>query len=203
MNHFTISDSLLGDLAARYFGGACGDMIDLLAIFSALSGGLAAVLASSRILFAIFRDLVPSNPLGKLSQGSGVPRNGAFCVILTALFLYSVMRKIFNAKGLDAFFWASTVGALSLLVVYLLVVLSTMVSLIGFPGGEKRWKVFIPGIATVAIIYTFWVNVYPVQPGAYGVIPWIVILWCLLPMGLLLLKPQLADRITSRFLNKQ
>jgi hypothetical protein len=45
-----------------------------------------------------------------------------------------------------------------------------------------RWKIVIPGLAALAIGYTLWVSVYPVQQGAFGVIPWIVLGWCLLPV---------------------
>ena len=34
----------------------------------------------------------------------------------------------------------------------------------------------------MAIAYTLWVNVYPPQPGAYRVIPWIVLAWCCVPL---------------------
>jgi amino acid transporter len=58
---FTTSTSLLADLSARYFGAWSGDLFDGLAICSALGGALASIVASSRILFALCRDLVPSS----------------------------------------------------------------------------------------------------------------------------------------------
>ena len=58
---FTTSTSLLADLSARYFGGWSGDLFDALAICSALGGALASIVAASRILFALGRDLVPSS----------------------------------------------------------------------------------------------------------------------------------------------
>jgi hypothetical protein len=45
-----------------------------------------------------------------------------------------------------------------------------------------RWKIVIPALAALAIGYTLWVSVCPVQQGAFGVIPWIVLGWCLLPV---------------------
>src|SRR5262249_25243317 len=65
---FTASTSLLADLSARYFGGWAGDLFDALAIASALGGGLAAIVASSRILFALCRDLMPKSALGLVSK---------------------------------------------------------------------------------------------------------------------------------------
>jgi amino acid transporter len=182
VSKFAASSSLLGDLAARYFGSWCGDVVDLLAMCSALGCGLAAIVAASRILFAIFRDLWPSSFLGKLSSKGGTPLNASVVVIATGFLGYAVMRQVFHASGSDAFFWASTMGALGLLIAYLLVVISAGVSILRSTEGESWWKLFIPALAASSIIYVIIVNVYPVQPGAYGVIPWIVLVWCLLPV---------------------
>ena len=58
-------------------------------------------------------------------------------------------------------------------------------------------KLFIPALAAVAITYTLWVNVYPPQPGAYRVIPWIVLAWCCMPLIATLLHPRFLDLVTS------
>src|SRR5262245_37717402 len=196
---FTKSTSLLADLSARYFGGWSGDLFDALAICSALGGALAAIVASSRILFALCRDLAPSNPLGKISDVSGTPRNAAVCVVLVALVGYAAIRLVFQGSGSDAFFWGSTLGALALLIVYFLVAVSAAGALIRPSGREMLWLLFIPTVAAVAIAYTFWVNIYPPQPGAYRVLPWIVVAWCCLPIIPTFLKPRLVALITCGF----
>jgi amino acid transporter len=197
---FTTSTSLLADLSARYFGGWSGDLFDALAICSALGGALAAIVASSRILFALCRDLVPSSLPARISEASGTPRNAAVCVLLAAIVGYAAMRLVFRASGSDAFFWGSTLGALALLVAYLLVVASAAGALVRETGEGRRWTLLIPALAAVAIAYTLWVNVYPPQPGAYRVIPWIVLAWCCVPLIATLLHPRLVDLITSGFL---
>ena len=168
---FTKSTSLLADLSARYFGGWSGNLFDALAISSALGGALAAIVASSRILFALCRDLVPASPLGRVSQASGTPRNAAYCVLVAAILGYAVMRLVFQASGSEAFFWGSTLGALALLIAYLLVAISAAGTLVRQAGHKQRWMLLIPALAVVAIAYTLFVNVYPPQPGAYQVIP--------------------------------
>jgi predicted membrane channel-forming protein YqfA (hemolysin III family) len=107
------------------------------------------------------------------------------------------MRVVFRASGSDAFFWGSTLGALALLVAYLLVVASAAGALMRPSGQGTRWLLFIPALAAVAIAYTLWVNVYPPQPGAYRVIPWIVLAWCCVPLIATLLHPRLLDLVTS------
>jgi amino acid transporter len=197
---FTKSKSLLADLSARYFGGWSGDLFDALAISSALGGALASIVAASRILFALCRDLAPSSLVARISEASGTPRNAAVCVLVAAIIGYAAMRVAFRASGSDAFFWASTLGVLALLIAYLLVVVSAAGALIRPTGQGMRWMLFIPALAALAIGYTFWVNVYPPQPGAYRFFPWIVLVWCCTPVAALLLKPGLVELITSGIL---
>jgi amino acid transporter len=197
MKQFAASDSLLGGLGARYFGPVCGDLFDLLATFSALGCGLAAVLAASRVLFAIMRNLAPASPLARLSGSGGTPFFASLWVVFAAFLGYALMRVLFHGSGSDPFFWASTMGALGLLVAYFLVVLSAAVSLFRSPEGAALWKIVIPCAAACSIAYTFWVNVYPVQSGAYGVIPWVVVFWCLLPLFFLLIGKARTRRSIS------
>jgi amino acid transporter len=110
------------------------------------------------------------------------------------------MRVAFRASGSDAFFWASTLGALALLIAYLLVVVSAAGALMRPSGQAMRWLLLIPALAAVALTYTVWVNIYPPQPGAYLVIPWIVLAWCCAPVVATLLKPGLLDLVRSGFL---
>jgi amino acid transporter len=200
MAALTKSKSLLADLSSRYFGQWSGDLFDALAISSALGGSLAAIVAASRILFALCRDIFPSSPMAHISEASGTPRNAALCVIIAAIAGYGVIRFVFHASGSDAFFWGSTLGALALLVAYLLVVISASGAILrpSSPHG-MRWLLFIPVLAAVAIVYTLWVNVYPPQPGAYRVIPWIVAAWCCAPLIATFLHPRLVDLITAGF----
>jgi len=199
---FTKSTSLLADLSASYFGGWSADLFDGLAICSALGGTLAAIVASSRILFALCRDLAPGSAPARLSEVSGTPRNAALCVLVAAMAGYVAMRVVFHASGSDAFFWASTLGALALLIAYLLVVAGAAAALIRSPSREAPWLLVIPALAALAIAYTFWVNVYPPQPGAYQVIPWIVLAWCCAPVMAMLVNPRIVDLIKCGFLAK-
>jgi amino acid transporter len=197
---FTASTSLLADLSARYFGDWAGDAFDALAIASALGGGLASIVASSRILFALCRDLTPKSALGRVSKVSGTPRIAAVCIVVASMVGYSLMRGVFRASGSDAFFWASTIGALALLVAYLLVAASAAGTLLRSKHPRDQWLLFIPAMGAVAIGYTMWVNVYPPQAGAYAVMPWLVLVWCVAPLLVTMINPRLVDRVKSGFL---
>jgi amino acid transporter len=160
-----------------YAGHGVGDVFDVFAMLSALSAGLAATAASSRIIFALLRDYAPASPLGRIETGTGTPRNAALMVLVVGVLGYGVMRQVFSASASDAFFWASTLAALGILVVYLLVSISAGSSVIRTSSGVRRATLLIPVVAIAATFYTLWVNVFPVQPGPYAVLPWVVIGW--------------------------
>jgi len=194
---FTASTSLLADLSTRYFGERAGRLLDVFAIFSALGGGLAAMFASARILFALARDVFPHLAMARLSEKTSSPRNAALVMLAANLIGYCIMCLVFKASGSDAFFWGSTLAALALLVAYLLVVLAAAKSV--FDSGVRRFEILIPGCAALTILYTLWVNVYPPQPGAYRVIPWVVAAWVALPVLATILFPSLIRKVRAGF----
>jgi hypothetical protein len=182
MARFSASHSLLGDLGGIYFGEWCGDLLDILATFSALGCGLASVMGASRVLFAMMRELAPKSRLARLSEAGSSPVLASMCVIGAVFAGYAMMRLVFHGGGSDPFFWASTLGVLALLVAYFLVAISAGISTWQESKRTQRWLMLIPAIAAMAIGYTVWVNIYPVQKGASGIIPRIVLGWCLVPV---------------------
>jgi amino acid transporter len=161
---------------------------------------LAAIVASSRILFALCRDLAPKSALGRVSKVSGTPRTAGVCIVVASMVGYSLMRVVFHASGSDAFFWASTIGALALLVAYLLVAASAAGTLLRSQHRRDQRLLVIPALGALAIGYTMWVNVYPPQAGAYALIPWLVLAWCVAPLFATMVNPGLVERVKSGFL---
>ena len=146
----------------------------------------------------VFTLVTVAETLGFGTDPAGVSRFTHSTSLLADL--YAAMRGVFHASGSDAFFWASTLGALALLIVYLLVAVSAAGALIRWPKEGARWLLVIPALATLAIAYTLWVNVRSPDPGAYRVIPWIVLVWCCAPVVATLLYPRAVDLIASGFL---
>jgi len=177
MARFAASTSLLGDLATIYVGHGLGDVFDIFAMLSALGTALASTAAGSRIIFALLRDIAPTSPLGRIESDTGTPRNAALLILLIGILGYLSMRQLFGASASDSFFWASTIAALLILLAYLSVSISAGVSVLRTASGAARFGVLIPTVAAVAIVVTLVVNVFPVQPGAYAVLPWVVIGW--------------------------
>ena len=200
MASFTKSTSLLADLSSRYFGGWSGDLFDALAICSAMGGALGVdrrgvahsvralprpvAVKPARANLAGERHAAQRRLRGAARGHRRIRRDarrlsrvGLGCVLLGL-----DARRARAAGGLSARGRQRGRRALR-------------------PSGEgMRWMLIIPALAAVAIAYTFWVNVYPPQPGAYRVIPWIVLAWCCAPVIATLLHPRLVDLITAGFL---
>ena len=197
MARFTASTSLLGDLATAYAGRAIGDVFDIFAMLSAIGGGLAAAAAGSRILFTLLRDVAPGSALGRIEGDTGTPRNAALVMLLIAALGYEAMRQVFGASASDSFFWASTLAALLILLAYLMVVLGAARSVRRTASGSRRIALAIPAVAAIAIVYTLWVNVFPVQPGAYAVLPWVTLGWIAVPIIAVAVLPRIAGDISA------
>ncbi|MEI6251793.1 MAG: APC family permease, partial [Mycobacteriaceae bacterium] len=193
MTRFAASTSLLGDLAGEYAGRGIGDVFDIFAMLSALGAGLAAIAAGSRILFTLLRDVAPTSALGRIENATGTPRNAALLILIAGVIGYEAMRQMFGASAADSFFWASTLAALAILLAYLLVSLSAGSSVLR--AGAGRLHLVIPIVAAVAIVFTLWVNVFPVQPGAYAVLPWVILGWIAIPVVVLLARPRIDRNV--------
>lgn len=197
MARFTASSSLLGDLATTYAGGGIGDVFDIFAMLSALGAALASTAAASRITFALLRDLAPASPLGRIETGTGTPRNAALLIVVAGLLGYELMRHALGASASDAFFWGSTLAALGILLVYLLVTIGAAVSVVRTSAGAARLALSIPIVAASAIVYTLWVNVFPLKSGAYAVLPWVVVAWIAIPVVAVIARPQINRDVSA------
>ena len=58
-------------------------------------------------------------------------------------------------------------------------------------SGAQWLTLLIPLTACVAIIFTLWVNIIPVQPGAYAVLPWLVLGWIAIAVIALIALPNI------------
>lgn len=197
MARFRASTSLLGDLASTYAGRGVGDVFDIFAMFSALGVGLAAAAAGSRILFTLLADVAPASAFGRIEDGTGTPRNAALLLLILGVVGYEAMRQVFGASASDAFFWGSTLSAFAILLAYLWVCVTAGVSVLRTTAGRARMALAIPLIGAVAIIFTLWVNVFPIQPGAYAILPWVMLGWIVIPIVALLAVPGMGRRFSG------
>jgi len=159
-------------------------------VCSALGGALASIVAASRILFCALPGYRPVEPGGAdFRSERHAPQRRPLCHPRSDAGIRGNTRRL-SCVGIGRILWASRSEALALLIVYLLVVVSAAGALIRPSGRGTRWLLIIPAVAALAIAYTVWSSVYPPQPGAYRVIPWIVLAWCCAPVIATLVSSQ-------------
>jgi amino acid transporter len=201
IHRFLTSTSLLADLSSGYFGAWFGDFLDVLATISAFGCALAPILASSRILFAMFRDVRPHSLIGSISSGSGTPRHATALLMLTMVIIYLLLKIACHGSPDDIFFWTSTFSALTLLSVYLLIVFAASRSLTRSHTPHRKLKQIIPAMAALAMAYTLWTCLVAPAEGAYRYIPWIALIWVLLPLIAIVAYPDLVEKVSKGLLS--
>ena len=199
MQAFEESDGLLQTLGNHYVSTAAGTAFEVFAVVSALAGGLVVVVSTSRIIYAIARDLTPSGRFAQLSDSGDAPRTALIACSLSGLIEYVIVRIAFDASAQDVFFWAGTAGALLILIPYLLMCIGAGVSF-WRAGGGRRIEVIVPVLACALILYTLRASVFPLGEGAYAVIPFVVLGWVVIAIAIVLARPALVDRIRSGLL---
>ena len=200
IHRFLSSTSLLADLSSGYFGAWFGDFLDVLATISAFGCALAPILASSRILFAMFRDVRPRSLIGSVSRDSGTPRHATTILMLSMVVIYLLLKFTCHGTADDIFFWTSTFSALTLLSVYLLVVFAASRSLARSHSPFRNLKQIIPAMAALAMAYTLWTCLVAPAQGGYRYIPWLALIWVLLPLIAVVAYPDLVERVSKGLL---
>lgn len=199
MQAFEESQGLLQTLGDRYVSSAAGTAFEAFAVVSAFAGGLVVVVSTSRIIYAIARDLTPSGRFAQLSEAGDAPRTALIACSLSGLFEYGVLRIGFGASAQDVFFWAGTAGALLILIPYLLMCVGAGVSF-WRAGGARRLEVIVPVLACALILYTLRASIYPLGEGAYAVIPFVVLAWVAVAIVIVVARPALVERIRTGLL---
>jgi amino acid transporter len=200
VHRFLSSTSLLADLSAGYFGAWFGNFLDVLATISAFGCALAPILASSRILFAMFRDVNPLSLIGSLSQGNKTPRHATVILIVSMVLIYLLLKIAFQGTADDIFFWTSTFSALTLLSVYPLVVFAASRSLARSHTPFRKLKQIMPAMAALGMAYTLWTCLVAPAQGAYRFIPWLALIWVLLPAIAVVAYPDLVEKVSKGLL---
>jgi amino acid transporter len=141
---------LLFDLANTYVGPWIVGIMEILVISSLFAGLLAFQNATSRYFFAMGRGGVLPKSFASVN-GRGAPRTGVYATSILAI---SVMA-IFFITGLDPvlnlFFWMSSITAVAVMVVEVLVSLAVF-RFFRKEGGVGVWKSTIAPLASAALL---------------------------------------------------
>jgi amino acid transporter len=189
----------LGELGTSYIGAWVGNLITLGASISAFGCCLACVVGSSRLLFAISRDLVPGHPLGR-TGANATPAVAAVVVTGTVALIGVVDAVVFGALPFDTFLWSGTIGTLILLVVYLLATAGCikLIWIDNLMPQVRRWEIVIPLAAVVVIGYTLYRNVLPYPTsGPPQWFPVVAFGWIALVAVVAFVVPGFAQRLAG------
>jgi amino acid transporter len=195
---FAGSSAPLGELGRTYVGSAMADVLDLVAVLSAVGAGLGCASVAARMLFALGRDGLLRRELAGVSQVTGTP-----AVALALELGFSLALVIGFAVGgatpTDAFFYLATIGILNLLVMYVLTNLGALRYL--FLGAVRRaplWELVFPIGGIAFAVYTLYKNLWPVPPHPFDVFPYVVAAWLALGVAVTWLVPGLARRVDEQ-----
>jgi amino acid transporter len=195
---FGSSGAPLGDLARSYVGAPMADVLDLVAVLSAIGAGLGCASVGARMLFALGRDGVLSRELSEVSPGTGTPAV-ALALELGFSLVFVIGFAVAGTSAIDTFFYLATIGILNLLVMYVVTNIGALRYLfLSVPRRAPLWELVLPvgGIAFAG--YTLYKNVWPVPPHPFDLFPYIVAGWLAVGFAAVWLVPGLAPRVESR-----
>jgi amino acid transporter len=190
---FSTSSAPLGDLSKRYVGSAMEDAINFGATLSAFASCLGCAAGASRILFALGRDGFLTRKLGDASSRTGSPAN-ALAVVMTFGLVVTILLRLNDTTAVNAFFYPGTAGVLAMLIAYFVIQIGAA-KFLHLERREPRWRVVIVALATAAIVYTFYKQVWPKPAYPYDLFPLIIGAWAVLGAAITIAFPGLTRRI--------
>ena len=190
---FAGSSAPLGDLSKSYVGSGMADAINFGATLSAFASCLGCAAGASRILFALGRDGFLTRRLGDASSRTGSPAN-ALAVVMAFGLAVTVALRLNDTTSVNAFFYPGTVGVLSMLVAYFVIQFGAA-KFLHWERREPRWRVVFLMLATAAIVYTFYKQVWPKPVYPYDLFPLMIAAWAVLGAGITVAFPALTRRI--------
>ena len=190
---FSSSSAPLGDLSKSYVGSGMSDAINFGATLSAFASCLGCAAGASRILFALGRDGFVTRRLGDASARTGSPAN-ALAVVMGAGLVATIALRLNETTAVNAFFYPGTIGVLAMLIAYFVIQFGAA-KFLHWERREPRWRVVFLILATAAIVYTFYKQVWPKPVYPYDVFPLLIAGWAVLGIAITLAFPQLTRQI--------
>ena len=167
---FSGSSAPVGDLAKSYVGSGMQDAINFGATLSAFA-----------------------SCLGDASARTGSPAN-ALAVVMAFGIAMTIYLRINDTNNVNAFFYPGTAGVLSMLIAYFVIQFGAA-KFLHLENREPRWRVIFLMLATAAIVYTFYKQVWPKPVYPYDVFPLLIAGWAAVGIAITLAFPALSRRI--------
>jgi amino acid transporter len=192
---FSHSGAPLGDLGKSYVSSAMADLLDVVAMLSAVGAGLGCASVGTRMLVALGRDGILRRELADVSATTGTPIVALALEMSISLGLI-VGFALAGTAAITTFFYIATMGILSLLVMYVVTNVGALRYL--FLGGVRRapsWEIVLPVGGIGFAIYTLYKNVWPVPDYPFNLFPYIVAAWLAVGLAVAVLVPGFATRV--------
>ncbi|HLH65392.1 MAG TPA: APC family permease [Solirubrobacteraceae bacterium] len=180
-NAWASSPDAMGTLAQTYVGSWLSVLIDLAIIFDALSLGIAIMVTSSRLLFALARDGLLPRWLSKTSRyNTPVSANVLLAGWGVIMLLWTVVTDYAPSGGanvIETFTIAADAGSFLVEIIYLfLAVYGLVLVWQAFPTWGARWWrliVVLIGVAAPVLAFKGSLDPFPPEPIAQGVWIWL------------------------------
>jgi amino acid transporter len=193
---FSTSTSSLTALATTYVGSWFSVALSLSAFVVAFASTLSSTAAASRLVFALARDGFGPAWLAGIDRKTGAPRAAVLAVVGLATTL-TVLLAMFGVSAFDAYYWYATIAVLCMLVAYAVASAGVIVFTVSGRGRIPRWELIVPLLAIGYLGFVYLRQATGQEPP-YTYFPWIAGAWCLVGLGVVIARPQLAQRIGGR-----
>jgi amino acid transporter len=181
------SEAPLNDLALRYASPRLAIALDLAAAISCFSGMLGPLAAAGRVLFALGRGgLAPA--LGAVHPVHRTPAPAVSVSSLLVILPFLLWAPFVGAG--NYYSYASTIGALALILVYVSVGAAETVESLR----ERRpvWSA-VCLVGPALLLWVLYRNIYPVPDFPNNLWPYVALAWVAASWGLIKLRPGLVN----------
>jgi amino acid transporter len=163
-----------------------GILIDIGALVSMFAGTLACITAAARVLMRMAHDGLAHESLGATHARNHTPSRAVIITGIAAVLPVAVLAYR-GASGLDVYGWLGALATYGFIVAYALVC-------IALPRYLRQHDAFtsgaqiIPWLAAAAMLLALVGNLYPVQDGPEGKLPYIYLAYLIAGLGWFLVR---------------
>lgn len=169
----TKSPSTTVDLSQKYIGKSFAILLTFGASLSAFSSALGSLTAGARTIFTMSRDGYIPPVFTKVHHKHSTPYIALNVMLAVAVV---IMCAMFKNDGITTYGYLGTIGALSLLIAYLITCLGAII----YFKAKGIWKVhnlILPTVGLLGLAFAFYSNIYPVPSYPMNLFPYIVLGW--------------------------
>ena len=195
---FSSSGDSLSTLSHNYIGLWFSIVISFAAVMSAFACHLSSSATAGRLLFAFSRDGFGPKSFGRLRGRYSSPLTAIGAVLVVCLVINVISwasgRPVLGTgnASLDSYFYFATIGAIMLMIAYLMVEFAAIKHLSNIRIGE----VIIPIIGSVIILAVFYYNVK--GQTQIKAPPYVAFIWAFIGLCIAWLAPGLAQRVGQK-----